>query len=421
MATVYTNQQQVFCLNRIAGAPANRLIAPEDLQEYAKCVVSTVLADSDVQSYIGRWELVWGPVVFCNKSSQVADNTMFVARGMNGNTPQYVVSIAGTNPISWYDWFVEDFSLLPPEDFKTPNGNQGKVSHGTYVGVTHLQEMTDSGKTLNDCLRAAVKANNALEATFTGHSLGGALSPTLALIYRDLQGQQGAWDPDSRATVSVLFTAGPTPGNDSFSRYFDSRFGDNATRIWNSIDVVPHAWKLDQMAELPFLYAPHIEPNVLLDAVVDIAKANSKSAGKAGCVMTPLCPDQNAFSGTYNPNLPPIREFLQTREVKPLLERVGEALNLSDAVIAALQKLADKVIMDYGDQKPSGISELMARAVEDLHEDFAKLDIEASSQQLGILLSYLIQAAWQHTAAYPQHIGIDEFEDRMTALVQKCK
>jgi len=44
---------------------------------------------------------------------------------------------------------------------------------------------------------------------FTGHSLGSALSATLAFAMRDAQAQ---WDPTGKATVTTINFAGPTAG-----------------------------------------------------------------------------------------------------------------------------------------------------------------------------------------------------------------
>jgi len=109
-----------------------------------------------------------------------------------------------------------------------------------------------------------------VEMTISGHSLGGALSPTLALWLLDTQKQ---WDHHGRAMISVYAYAGPTPGNDAFAAYFDARFGDRVHRIANPLDVVTHAWNVGDLADVKALYTPEIPRDALWDKAADFAIA----------------------------------------------------------------------------------------------------------------------------------------------------
>jgi hypothetical protein len=109
-----------------------------------------------------------------------------------------------------------------------------------------------------------------VEMTVSGHSLDGALSPTLALWLLDTQKQ---WDHHDRAMISVYAYAGPTPGNDAFASYFDARFGDRVHRIANPLDVVTHALNVGDLADLKALYTPEILRDALWDKAVDAAIA----------------------------------------------------------------------------------------------------------------------------------------------------
>ncbi|HYR09070.1 MAG TPA: hypothetical protein VEQ60_14910, partial [Longimicrobium sp.] len=75
--------------------------------------------------------------------------------------------------------------------------------------------------------------------------------------------------------LSTMPTAGPTAGNGAFARYSDQKL--TATRFSNAIDVVPHAWQASDLAKIPTLYAPDIEPDELIDDLV--AFAEQLSAG----------------------------------------------------------------------------------------------------------------------------------------------
>ncbi|MGH9905070.1 MAG: lipase family protein [Pyrinomonadaceae bacterium] len=51
----------------------------------------------------------------------------------------------------------------------------------------------------------------------TGHSLGGALSPAVALWLSDTKAQ---WDPSGRSSLACLPSAGPTSGDQAFATYY---------------------------------------------------------------------------------------------------------------------------------------------------------------------------------------------------------
>ena len=92
-------------------------------------------------------------------------------------------------------------------------------------------------------------ANGSSTLIFAGHSLGGALSPTLALFLYP-QPQESGWKQ-----VLVLPTAGASPGNEPFAKLFaaayppvasgvSAPYGTWNTNYANAADAVPHAWNL---------------------------------------------------------------------------------------------------------------------------------------------------------------------------------
>jgi hypothetical protein len=131
--------------------------------------------------------------------------------------------------------------------------------------------------------------------TTAGHSLGGALSPVAALWLSDTRAQ---WDPAGRATLSCLPSAGPTPGNQDFATYYaGSPPGQRTTRIHNAIDVVPHAWAGADLAQVPSLYQPAIDPDPLVRGLVFLAAQASRNGN-----YTQLDP-ATALPGVVNPAL----------------------------------------------------------------------------------------------------------------------
>ena len=120
-------------------------------------------------------------------------------------------------------------------------------------------------------------SSNPVDICVTGHSLGGTLSVALGLALTDLQGD--TWDKNNQAVVSVISSAGATAGDADFAQYYDQRLGTRTNRIWNKIDMVPHAWQSDMLLNIPNLYYPHIVPSALIYVLSDGALVGSKLAG----------------------------------------------------------------------------------------------------------------------------------------------
>ncbi|WP_439415887.1 lipase family protein [Larkinella sp. GY13] len=221
-----------------------------------------------IRAYLGTdWQVVWGPAISnsirkattSKVDSFVTDNTMYVARSTDPATGKrlYVVSIAGTNAVSRKGALSEDFNVINEKAWQTPN--KGKISAGSALGFTILNTMTDpvTGKTLLQFL-STLSDDEPTEVAFTGHSLGGALSPLMALNYIEWKQQMGS----PAIQVSVYPIAGPTPGDREFALYAAGQFGEGYHSVINANDIVPHAWQKDMFAKIPSLYqnAPPFNP-----------------------------------------------------------------------------------------------------------------------------------------------------------------
>lgn len=225
---------------------------------------------------IGPWKLVWGPGVFQVVPGAIPANTMFVAE--HEESGELFVAIAGTNPFSAYAWFGENFNVSETRAWRYGDAPESvAVSTGMLNGLLALQGMVPltgiPGE--NVTLESFLEARFAVEGdpvgmTVSGHSMGGAFSPTLALWLLDTQKQ---WDHHDRAMISVYTYAAPTSGNDAFASYFDARFGDRAHRIANPLDVVTHAWNVGDLADVKALYTPEIPRDALWDKAADAAIA----------------------------------------------------------------------------------------------------------------------------------------------------
>jgi hypothetical protein len=255
-------------------------LSGSDVSHDARRLVEAAL--EALKKPLGPWELVWGPGVFQVLPGAVPANTMFVAR--QEQTRELFISIAGTNPFSAYAWFAEDFDVDETRAWGYGDAPEGvATSKGTLTGLRALQGMVPppgvpgENQTLAEFLEVHLdQESEPVEVTVSGHSLGGVLSPTLALWLLDTQKE---WDHHTRAMLSVYAYAGPTPGNDDFARYIDGRFGERLNRIFNPFDAATHVWNVSDVAELKALYTPEIRRDVLWDKAADfiIAQTNGIS------------------------------------------------------------------------------------------------------------------------------------------------
>ena len=122
----------------------------------------------------------------------------------------------------------------------------------------------DGGLDLLTFLRSqADEGGDALDVAVTGHSKGGALAPTVALWLRaalDSMDPEECWDATRRARVSCHGFAGPTPGNSAFARQVEQRLGENHHHLKNVNDLATHAWRVDDLRQIPDLYGSRSAP-----------------------------------------------------------------------------------------------------------------------------------------------------------------
>lgn len=255
---------------------------------------------------IGQWDVVWGPSVATLPDSDVGINTMYVAK--KAGEEQYVVAIAGTNPASSFDWILQDFNVVVQCPWVFSNAvPDSKISAATALGLVILNHMKpgagaqSAGVTLLTFLKSI--NSNPLNLTVTGHSKGGPLSATLALMLRDLQGIPLLWDPRNNVTVTTMPTGGPSAGNAAFAEHSNNQLpyapldsGSPASfRFANSLDIVTKAWELQSLDTIKSLYAPEIPDNKVINGLVDFAK----ELAARGDYMQ-IAPADPQFTGSIN-------------------------------------------------------------------------------------------------------------------------
>lgn len=291
--SVYDLTQTVFLFSMVSNYASSQKGTRQELAQYLALAadkggtwqpggaaepitVNGFLAHTGNQLIGQDWSMVWGPGI-CERTmvwkpgtlprrTKTAQNAMLVFHSPSLNT--YVVAIAGTNPHSAYDWIVEDGMVggdrmahfpvhtgpLGPQAI-TADPALPQVSLGTATGINNLIEHmygVDGKKVSLAKFLEGLKGSPGARVIFTGHSLGGALSSTMAaqsMIYlRKNWVEQGG-------QVLVLPTAGPSPGNGTFATYWGKLFQPvhvdtnphNKVHhlnvlCWDAQDVVPHAW-----------------------------------------------------------------------------------------------------------------------------------------------------------------------------------
>ncbi len=213
----------------------------------------------NVPSLEQAWTREWGPVIdfqqvkcrlafggsIAAPEHPIPANTMFVAK----NGSDYVVAIAGTNPESRYDWCKEDlaFNPTPWPTHQWPPKKIGHVTKATFAGLNILKGMADPEEKDLLAYLGSLPADGSAKIYVTGHSLGGALAPALALWLKE---------KNSNLNLKIYAYAGATPGDQTFKDYLDPLFPeDNMVIVNNTRDVVPQAWHHDLFSRVASLYS----------------------------------------------------------------------------------------------------------------------------------------------------------------------
>jgi hypothetical protein len=458
MNPTFNPTQRIFALNYLSNLCMGKKGTPQALQTWMHHTLEHAFADKEFISWMGEWKLMWGPVVVSaggDVEKQVASNTMFVAYEPESAT--YVAAVAGTNPVSMFGWMVEDFTVQktvpwiyekPMPDTLVESEHQQafgisdvRISEGTQIGLAILRKMQSNGKTIQEFFAAESQRQKfPQQLVVSGHSLGGALSATLAL---SLLNQHPFWDVQRLFTVSALPSAGATPGNNAFSEYYGRLLGTRTLRVWNVIDPVPHGWEPAMLEKVPFLYAPYLRGSVALGLIsAYMVKRSLEGAARhnAGGMYTQLVPQTAPLPGQVSLQLiTDAGEEAVPTVVHIILNALGGAfkdkfaaimlrLHIAEAVqkliFTAIKLLSEtrwarnhaRQFMDALLAQFAKITQLTKAQLEALQHLFADL-----LHELTVVFQFLVQLSYQHCAAYLQLMGIGAFETYFKALEDTYK
>ncbi|KAI0417747.1 hypothetical protein F5X98DRAFT_132675 [Xylaria grammica] len=333
----YNLFQQIYILSMITGLASDVKDTEQNIQDrLEQCLQGTL------PKLACTWKLSWGPRVFkkVDDPEKQLDNAWFAVVDHTKNI--CVLAIAGTASDSMEEWFenlrvneVVDFNawvklwstqgipepgITPPEDI---NPQFPYCAHGTSVGVWHVLSNVSTTTAGQDTRIDEYLRTLGPEYTIvvTGHSLGGALSPMVALGLKQAN-LLGGHD------VKVLPSAGVSPGNDVLARRYAEEFPKDPSAgesyrvynldYYNVYDFVPQAWSLtDVDRNLNNILGKilHIPDGDLLNELrllVAFAVGRSK---ESGIPYTPL--QGQKFEGS-----PPPPDSIETKE--ELEEVIGQ-------------------------------------------------------------------------------------------------
>ncbi|KAI0555812.1 hypothetical protein F4679DRAFT_6327 [Xylaria curta] len=355
----YNIFQQIYCLSMATGIVSNNQGPEAVLQAALKESLNQVLPQ-----LTGNWAISWGPRVYKEKNQDSAeggpDNVWFAA--IDDTQKVCVVAIAGTASNSWADIY-QDFNVYEvvkfndwvklwssegiPEPIKsTPTQDDASTisycAKGTCVGVwnvlSNISTEAGEGTRIDQYLTGL---DPSYTVVVTGHSLGGALAPIVALglVEAEMAGSH---------KIKVLPSAGVSPGNASLAADYATTFPKDPpmgedyqvynTDYYNTFDIVPQAWStnpnddrnlhniLDKIIHTTGDFRAEVEGYVNL--AIDVSKASQIQ-------YTPL-PGQN-FDGPTPPDLvqswDEVKVVLGTQHVLAYWSEIGitEFMELFDS------------------------------------------------------------------------------------------
>jgi hypothetical protein len=409
----------------------------DSLQGYSRKAIDMVLQNDDIKAKLGHWSVAWGPAVFSDAKDNcagkcVVDNLLVLYKrqcAMPG-VPEYVLATSGTNGNSKFGWFDEDFDVYKmvqwPDKANYPTieaftaqlnaaGSTSSagvaVSVGTATGVVRLLNMSYGKQgTLYQTLKDSIPANSTATLAVAGHSLGGALSPALALALKQYQKQ---WNDQESVTITTHPTAGASPGNLAFRDYFFQTIGaKNFRGRMNRNDLVPHAWQTSFLDSIKVLYTGKqgIHKVPMIDSL--ISKVQHKLQRTYG---------QNPYASLYCKQDNCVPDSMATFS---FFEPYHDSLHYIGVLAPKEYIYSCCEIGELADEESNNVWK-SCRSVYDSRDVYNQIQTELGCadddvcSNIGVSLLFVMQVGYQHTTAYSKHFDVQIVMDQMRAAKEE--
>jgi hypothetical protein len=323
----YNDYQMTFILSMTSNFAAavnnsDPTLAAQEIENQFSSALPQIIAAANFPVNV---TVAWGPYVVVEPDDitsagvATATNTMVVFKypsqsvaGVN----EYVVAIAGTKAASVFDKMKEDMlgGKIAPWPYSSDSNNI-KISQGTLNGVGLLLGL-NSGNPIATYFSNLEDPNAII--TVAGHSLGGALSPALALVLFGADTTYSAITAQAKKqtwTTRTYATAGPDVGNSDYVAYLKKTFKPEAEpavkwqqfncKIWNSIDIVPQVWSKGFESYIDNIYGTQLKTPLLIKSV--LGYLYTAILTNNGFVNPYICSDpkrDGQFAGTFQTPLP---------------------------------------------------------------------------------------------------------------------
>jgi len=201
----------------------------------------------------GDWAITW-------IAEDIPDPVNFLYIAQSKSTGAYAIAIRGTypNPFSpaYWEGATQDNPIGPMQPW--PGAPGANVSGGTWAGFQNLLTLSNGA---NSFAQAVAALPDGAKLYVTGHSLGGTLTPVIALWLAELK---RGFD------ITALPFAGMTPGNAAFAALFGpgTALDGRVTRYNNTLDTVPYGW--DRVLETRNFYQPAPQGGLLVEGALAV-------------------------------------------------------------------------------------------------------------------------------------------------------